>query len=118
MNRNEYWIAFGGLLKKAGDWNEGLFLVTKGRRTFSFTVRFTRELQRKWGMRSQREALEIIKRFGYKAVKDELGEGNEMDGYLIMLSSDTCLESDPEFLRSMEYNLPDRDMVRHIVETS
>ena len=118
MNRSEYWIAFGGLLKKVGDWDEGLFLVTKERRTFSFTVRFTRELQRQWGVRSQREVLEIMKRYGYKAVKDELGEDNETDGYLIMLSSDTCLESGPDFLKSTKYDFPDSDMVRYIIETS
>ena len=116
MGRSEYWIAFGGLLKALGDWDEGLFLVTRGRRTFSFTVRFTRELQRKWGIRTEREALEIVKRYGYKAVKEELREGNETDGYFVMLSSDTCLESSPEFLKAAKYDFPSSDMMRYVKE--
>lgn len=117
MSRGEYWIAFGSLLEELGGWDDGLFLVTRGRRTFSLTVRFTRELQRKWGIRTQREVLGIIKRYGYRAVKDELEGGNEMDGYLVVLSSDTCLESSSEFLKAAEYDFPSGDMMRYTIET-
>ncbi len=112
----EYWIGFGGILEGTHDWTDGLFLVTRRRRTFSYIVRFTGELQRKWGITSRAKLVEVMKRYGHHAVKEELCQGNETDGALIMLSSDTCLERDPSFLQAAPYELPPEDIVRFMVE--
>jgi len=112
----EYWIGFGGILEGTHDWADGLFLVTRRRRAFSYIVRFTGELQRKWGIASPGKVVEVIKCYGYHAVKEELREGNETDGTLIMLSSDTCLERDPSFLQAAPFELPPEDLVRFMVE--
>ena len=112
----EYWIGFGGILEGTHDWTDGLFLVTRRRRTFSYVVRFTGELQRKWGMASRARVVEVIKRYGYYAAKEELRGGNETDGTLIVLSSDTCLERDPSFLQVAPFELPPADLVRFMLE--
>jgi hypothetical protein len=112
----EYWIGFGGLLEGTRDWTDGLFLVTRQRRAFSYVVRFTGELQRRWEITDRAGVVEVIKRYGYHAIKEELRQGRESDGTLIMLSSDTSLERDPAFLQRWPYELPPEDLVRFMVE--
>lgn len=111
----EYWIGFGGLLEGPHDWTEGIFVVTRQRRTLSYFVRFTGELQRKWRMRDRDSVVEVIKRYGYQAIRNELSRGREADGVLLMLSSDTCLEKDSSFLRMAPYELPPDDLMRFTV---
>jgi hypothetical protein len=59
-----------------------------------------------------------VRRYGYRAAKDELERGNELDGYMIMLSSDTCLQEGPQFLEAPLYDPPRDDMTSFVVERS
>jgi hypothetical protein len=112
----EYWIGFGGLLEGSHDWADALFLVTRGRSNFSYIVRFTGELQRKWGLEGRSQVEEAIKRYGFRAVKEALRQDRQVDGSLIMLSSDTCLEKGTGFLERPPYELPLGDLVRFVVQ--